>query len=404
MNLLQGGSGINDTQSESAKTEAPMANVDDQAGYAAAAAPAVAKPSPTLIDEAEEAPEPVAPVPEPRPVTPDVQAMAASPKKSGGKVVAVLVMLLLAIGAGIGGWWFFTQRGNEPAAPAPVEVSAATPTQLAQAGSDGKEIAAKGSTNQTTVKFKFSMPTSANTGSVVPEVELRPVGTAFTGEPTITGQEVTASGGDMSFSVESDTLTQGSYHWQARVKKGEDVSEWAVFGDDATAVAFSIDTAPPAQPTVSSIGGQAVANPTIVTSNTPAFSGKAEPNAKITIAVGTGTNLTATADANGNWTVTPTSQISNGQNDVTVVAVDTAGNSSSQVKIALTVNPATAADTAPKTSVSSGQAATPPASTPQTPTTLAPTGDNTKLVSMISLFVLALAGVGFMVIRRRYAT
>lgn len=405
MNLLQGGSGINDTQSESARTEAPMADVEEnnRATYGAAAAPMAAKPSPTVIEEAEAAPEPVVPVPEPRPVTPEVQAMASTPKKTGGVIIGVLVMLLLVAGAGIGGWWFLTQN-NQTSAPVPIEISVATPTELTQAGSDGKDIPAKGSTNQTTVKFNFAMATSATTGSVVPEVELRPVGTAFTGEPTVTGQEVTADGGDLSFSVESDTLTQGSYHWQARVKKGDEASEWAVFGEDASAAAFSIDTAPPAQPTVSSIGGQPVANPTIVTSNTPAFSGKADAGSKIAIAVGSAANLNATADSSGNWTVTPTSQIANGQYEVTVVAVDPAGNSSSQAKVALTVNPAIAADTAPKPTVSSGQAATPPAETPATPTTLAPTGDNTKDISLVSLFVLALAGVGFMLIRRRDAT
>lgn len=406
MNLLQGGSGINDTQSESAQTAAPMANVEENsdAGYAAAAAPVAAKPSPTVIEEAAAEPEPAPPAPEPRPVTPDVQAMAASPKKSGGKVVAVLVMLLLAAGAGIGGWWFLTQRGGETASPAPVEVAVATPSGLIQKGADGKDIAAKGSTNQTSVKFNFTLATSANTGSVVPEVELRPVGTAFTGEPTITGQEVSADGNDLNFSVESDTLTQGNYHWQARVKKGEEASEWAIFGDDASTVAFSIDTAPPAQPTVSSIGGQPVANPTVVTSNTPAFSGKADAGSKITIAVGTESNITATTDSNGSWTATPTTQIANGQHDVTVISVDPAGNSSSQLKLALTVNPVTAADTAPKPSVSSGQTSTPPPATPAPDTTLAPTGDDTSLVSLISLCVLALSIVGFMVIRRRYAT
>lgn len=405
MNLLQGGSGINDTQSESAKAEAPMANVPEgnDSGYAAAAAPVVAKPSPTVIDEAETAVEPAPPVPEPRPVTPDVQAMAASPKKTGGVIIGVLVMLLLVAGAGLGGWWFLTQN-NQQEAPVPVEVSVGTPTGLAQQGVDGKEISAKGSTNQTNVKFNFTLATSANSGSVVPEVELRPVGTAFTGEPTNTGQEVTADGGDINFSIESDTLTQGSYHWQARVKKGEETGEWAVFGDDASAIAFSIDTAPPAQPTVSSIGGQAVANPTIVTSNTPVFSGKADPSSKVTIAVGADSNISATADTNGAWTATPSSQIANGQYNVTVVAVDPAGNSSSQLKLALTINPATTADTAPKPSVSTGAASTPPATTPQTPTTLAPTGDDTKTVSLVSLCVLALACVGFALIRRRYAT
>ena len=406
MNLLQGGSGINDTQSESAKTEAPMADVEENSqasAYGAAAAPVVAKPSPTIIEEAEAIPEPVAPVPEPRPVTPEVQAMASSPKKTGGVIIGVLVVLLLIAGAGIGGWWLLTQN-NQPSAPVPVEISVATPTELTQAGSDGKDIPAKGSTNQTTVKFNFALGTSANTGSVVPEVELRPVGTAFTGEPTNTGQEVSADGSDLSFSVESDTLTQGTYHWQARVKKGEDASDWAIFGEDSSAVSFTVDTAAPVQPTVSSIGGQPVANPTIVTSNTPAFTGKAEANSKITIAVGSGTNLNATADASGNWTVTPTSQIANGQYEVTVVAVDPAGNSSTQAKVALTVNPATAADTAPKPTVSSGQAAAPPAQTPATPTTLAPTGDNTRTVSLVSLFILTLAFVGILLIRRRDAT
>lgn len=415
MNLLRGGSGVNDSQSsDSPPEQAPIAAVPNVDLPAEEPALVPSQPPVQNLKAADTDNEPDLPVvqvvPDPRPVTPNVQA--SSPKRRGGWAVAGIVFLLLLTGAGIGLWWVLTQQSNEPASPVPIEIEAAAPTDLKQSGVDGSEIEADGQTNQTKINFSFTVPTNANVGSIIPEIELKPVGTAFTGEPTITGQEIEADGGDLKVSVESDTLTQGSYHWQARVKKGETASEWVVFGSDAAAAGFSIDTAPPAAPVLATIGGQAAGSSATVSSNQPALSGRSEPNSKVNITITPGdAHLTATADASGNWTATPTSQITAGQHEIVLVAVDQAGNSSSQAKVALMISAPAAAAEAPKPAAQPTQSSTPPPAASPAPTTaasdsvttLAPTGDNTSIVSVSSLALFTLSAVGYLIYRRRYA-
>jgi hypothetical protein len=321
-------------------------------------------------------------------------------------IIVVVVILLAALGAG--GWWW-THRAKPAAAPATTEVTPVTPTNLSQLDNTNTPIDAGGTTKQSKLIFEFNVATSANSGSLTPEVELEPVATGFTGQPTITGQAVSASGGTMQFSVDSSTLKNGAYHWQARVGTDGQYSSWAVFGSDPTATAFTVATTAPTTPAVSTIGGAAVANPTVVTSNQPVIVGTAGAGDTITVSVSPDSQqFTTTANSSGAWTVTPTANIPNGLHQLSITATDTAGVVSAATQIALSVNPATAADTTPSPSAS-----TPAASSTAAPATAAPapapaknlagTGDNTTAVSLLSLAVMIMAAAGIVAIRRRYA-
>jgi protein involved in ribonucleotide reduction len=118
-----------------------------------------------------------------------------------------------------------------------------TPSTLAQFRSDGTtSIPTGGATNQTSVVLKgtVSDPNAGNTVKL--QVEIKPVGTAFTNTATAESGLV-ANGGTASVTVGS--LVNGTtYHWQARaVDNNGAVSAWASFGGNAeTAADFSVDT------------------------------------------------------------------------------------------------------------------------------------------------------------------
>ena len=358
---------------------------------------------------------PATPVPLPPPTPEPRRAPATTPGPSQPKnrrpvIITIVVLLILAaIGGGV--WWWLSTHKPKPAAPAPapVTVTPVTPTGLTQTDSANANLTEGGTTKQTKVSFQFSAQTSANSGSLTPEVELEPSATAFTGQPNLTGSAVSASK-SMQFTVTSATLAQGTYHWQARLSAGSQHGQFAVFGGDVTATAFTVSTVAPTAPTVSTIGGVAVANPTVVTSNRPVFAGKADPNAVVTVKVSPDSQtFTATADSSGAWTLTPSADIPNGSHQLTITAANTAGSVSTPTQVALTVNPATAADTTPApAAASTTPAASPPAAVAATPTPapakkLAATGDNTTLVSLASLLAMVMAAAGIVVMRRRYA-
>jgi len=230
---------------------------------------------------------------------------------------------------------------------------------------------------------------------------VEPAGTPFTGQPTYTGGAVTANGNNLQLNVIASGLKDGAYHWQARDVRGSQASSWVTFSSSGTATDFTVETTPPTAPTVSTIGGVTVANPTVVTSNEPAISGTSVAGASIKVSVVPDSQtFTTTADASGNWSVTPGTAIPNGQYELSVVATDPAGNASTATQVALTINPATAAQTAPTPAATGTPAATTTA--PAGSSNLAQTGDNTDAVSVASLLVLLLAGAGLIWMRRRY--
>ena len=97
---------------------------------------------------------------------------------------------------------------------------------------------------------------------------------------------------------------------------------------------FTVDTAPPAKPTIGSMAddaGAIIGNVTAggVTDDTkPEFKGTAEAGSTIIIKDGNQELGRVQADVNGNWTFTPENELGNGAHSVTVTAVDAAGNAS----------------------------------------------------------------------------
>lgn len=374
----------------------------------ASAAPKAALPTDGVDEQvvaAQSKAVPPPPAPEPRPVTPPG---TPNPNHHGPVIAGVLIAILLLVGVGVGGWWFFTQRqaSSNPTPVATVEVQPATPSDLSQQNSSGTTVDIGKATSATNLNLQFSVQTSANQGALTPEVELEPLGTAFTGTPNATGTAVNADGHDMSFKVTSSTLVEGKYHWQARVSKDGQSSGWKIYGDDPATVAFIVDATAPAVPTVTAVSGKKVTNPLVLDTNRPEFSGTGEPNAKIAITIAPeNTSLTAVADTTGAWKVAATADVANGQHDITLIATDDAGNASQAAKLALSLNPATVADTTPRAAAAPiTPAATPaPSAAATVPAKLAATGDSVALPTLISLGVLMLAIGGLLLTRRRYA-
>ncbi|MFJ3264447.1 Ig-like domain-containing protein, partial [Pseudomonas sp. NPDC086581] len=61
---------------------------------------------------------------------------------------------------------------------------------------------------------------------------------------------------------------------------------------------------------------------------TPTIDGKTEPGATVEITFPNGEVVTTTADANGDWSITPTKPLTEGSNEIVVIAIDSAGNRS----------------------------------------------------------------------------
>lgn len=107
-------------------------------------------------------------------------------------------------------------------------------------------IAVGGGINQTDVWFRMTMSAVVNV-TLVPQVEVKTVGTAFDGVGVIEGTGVAYSGTPVFGFVQITGLTDGSsYHWRVRVKNQttSDLSNWISFGGnlDPGDTDFYIDT------------------------------------------------------------------------------------------------------------------------------------------------------------------
>ena len=148
---------------------------------------------------------------------------------------------------------------RSPAAAAPRArvrgVGAATavapdlPLALAQFRTDGATALAAGAwTNQTSVVLKFTMSDASPVDTLTPQVEIKPVGTAFTGAGLWTGSAVASTGTPVQGAVTVTGLANGTqYHWRARTRDAAgQTSGWVSFGANAeTARDVGVDTAAP---------------------------------------------------------------------------------------------------------------------------------------------------------------
>lgn len=402
------------TYASTAFHAAPMAAAAGAAAGAAGAAAAkpeyvkAAKTKPAETTPPPKAPQqqPIAPEPRPIPNAPE------PPKRRWPLIVGIILFVLFIIGAVVG-WWILSQQPKQEDKVATTkEVEVANPTNLRQLTEDGEEVTAGSTTSKTNLTFRFVVPTDANAGSLTPEVELRPLDTPFTGEPTATGEAVTANGGNLEFSVAASALANGSYHWQARVSKGDQSSEWVLYGtvdaadaDQAAKPSFIIDTTsaatpkPAAQPlTVETVSGVAVGSPTTVTTNKPTFAGKAAAGTTITLKISSDSiEQTTKANDQGAWNLALNKELANGTYQVALT--DSSGG---QTQVSVQVNQPTAAATpapAPAATPAPAQASIPE---PQ-PEKLAATGDNTLIITFASFLALVFAAIGLVWNRRRYA-
>ncbi len=127
-------------------------------------------------------------------------------------------------------------------------------TDKGQYKSDGSTVIGVGSsTNQTTVVFKMLMSVGPN-ATLEPQVEIAYTSSStFTNTPTATGTAVSYTGTAVTGTVTSASITDNTYHWQARVRNvgtGE-YSNWKSFptnpGEEnaETATDFKVDTTVP---------------------------------------------------------------------------------------------------------------------------------------------------------------
>ncbi|MBD9518269.1 Ig-like domain-containing protein, partial [Pseudomonas sp. PDM22] len=75
----------------------------------------------------------------------------------------------------------------------------------------------------------------------------------------------------------------------------------------------------------------------ITNDTTPTIDGKTEPGADVVVIFPTGEEIHAKADENGEWSVTPTQPLPEGNNDITVIATDPAGNTSEPTVITVVI-------------------------------------------------------------------
>lgn len=129
-----------------------------------------------------------------------------------------------------------------------------SPSGLSQNKSNGTTaINSGGWTNETSITLKLNMFSVNGSDSLIPQIEIRPIGTSFTDTVTNTGNTVTYSGSPVTGEVIITGLTNGTtYHWQARISNGVGQSTWVAMGGNPD---FGIDTSAPVPAVASRPGG-----------------------------------------------------------------------------------------------------------------------------------------------------
>src|SRR5437773_6762213 len=107
------------------------------------------------------------------------------------------------------------------------------PAGLAQFQSDGATaVAPGGDVTSRSVVFQATVSGPAGGSAVRLEVEVEPVGSAFTG--TVSGSGAAVASGATASATVGGLIDNTAYHWQARaVDQGGGTSAWVSFGDNA---------------------------------------------------------------------------------------------------------------------------------------------------------------------------
>jgi hypothetical protein len=302
-------------------------------------------------------------------------------------LIAGVAVFLLLVGGGV--FVVMTRQKTEPPVstepkdkqPTNVTIENAKPDNMTQQTSDGTTIETGQWSSSNGLTFEWDLPEGATNNAWTPEIEIQPKGTDFKGEPS---QTASAEIKDGSAVVTVTGLEDAEYHWQARFAEGTNFGPWVSYGEnDEASGDFAIDTVAPSAPTISDVDGNAPSGGSVsISSNKPVITGKTgEPGDKVTIQVqSTGGTLTAQSDAQGNWSVTPDSDLPNGNIVLSITGTDLAGNTSSPSSQTLAIN---SAPTAP--AVSGG---------------LAKTGDNTLPLNMLGVIMMLGSLVTLGILRR----
>jgi len=117
------------------------------------------------------------------------------------------------------------------------------PTDLSDTSVDGRQLPAKGWTNQSTVRLSATLASPENGANLLPEAEFEPLGTPFTGNPN-------ASGNPGDEFVTSPAMKPGQeYHWQIRARDaGGPAGPWVPY--DGT---VGYDPTPPPSPSLQAL-------------------------------------------------------------------------------------------------------------------------------------------------------
>jgi len=207
------------------------------------------------------------------------------------------------------------------------------PQGLGQYKSDGSTIIATGEwIKANTVVIKFTMSDPDPTNDLYPQVEVKAVGTPFTGVPSYTGAMMHFSGTDVTGIVTCSAMSDNqSYHWQARIIDDEyHTSAYVPFGNNTESERdFGIDQTAPTVAVISPNGGETwEVNSLHYITWDAADSGCGVDHIDIYYSLNDGADWTAIAtnianDGTRSWTVPdhPTAEAM-----VKVVAVDKLGN------------------------------------------------------------------------------
>lgn len=133
--------------------------------------------------------------------------------------------------------------GTPSSTPSATPVPLGAPLSLSQSGANGAALAVGGWTNSAGITMQVLGPSSLP--GLRAEVEVRPVGQAFTGVAT---QMAPLAQGSAAIALRG--LASGGYHWQARLAGPSSTGPWTSFAHDATA--FNVQAEPPPAPVLSS--------------------------------------------------------------------------------------------------------------------------------------------------------
>ncbi len=241
-------------------------------------------------------------------------------------------------------------QGSAPDLGAYEFLLTAPPSSLAQYKSDGITAIPSGTfVADTTSILKMSMTSTNSADLLTPQVEIQPIGTAFTNTVTNSGVAVAFSGSPVTGSVTVTGLTSGTtYHWQSRTSNPAGLSAWVSKGGNPD---FGVDTTAPSGSISINNGASSVRGGHTVTLSLSAAD-NVDTTASIQMQISNDPNLTNAPweafSTSKNWTLTQ------GDGDVRVYArfKDSLGNISSPYSYMINLDSTPPSTSSPNSSYS----------------------------------------------------